>query len=163
MPRHSRQWCHLRESPSRNAGRDAPQFAVRQCNDGSHCGRDGPDVSLRHAQWRTDVAQCHIHKGATALGLTTTASAIYAITGVARAAESCHDYRSPGRVNANQWTSSPIPIVTSGRRGVGIPLCPRRLRQRRVDLRTASRPAVIFYSRDGGRSFRRFLRPNWPA
>jgi len=103
-----------------------------------------------------------IHKGATALGLTTTASAIYAITGVcSRSGVSCHDYRiARSPLNANQWTSSPIPIGHFGKTGVwGFPYVPDAFGSDVWISEQPPGPAVIFYSRDGGRSFQKIPAP----
>jgi photosystem II stability/assembly factor-like uncharacterized protein len=103
-----------------------------------------------------------IQKGATTLGLTTTANAIYAITGVCSAnGVSCHDYRiARSPLSANRWTSSPMPIGRSAKTGVwGFPYVPAAFGSDVWISEQPPGPAVIFYSRDGGRSFRKLTTP----
>ena len=103
-----------------------------------------------------------IHKGATTLGLTTTATSIYAITGVCSPnGVSCHDYRiARSPLSANQWTSSPLPIGHFGKTGVwGFPYVPDAFGS---DVWISEQPpgvAIVFYSRNGGRSFQKLLTP----
>jgi hypothetical protein len=103
-----------------------------------------------------------IQKGATTLGLTTTTKAIYAITGVCSPnGVSCHGYRiARSTLNANRWTSSPMPIGRFGKTGVwGFPYVPAAFGSEVWISEQPPGPAVIFYSRDGGRSFQKIPAP----
>ena len=103
-----------------------------------------------------------IHKGATTLGLTTTATSIYAITGVcSRNGVSCHDYRiARSPLSANRWTSSTMPIGHSRKTGAwGFPYVPDAFGSDVWISEQPPGPAVIFYSRNGGRSFQKLLTP----
>ena len=103
-----------------------------------------------------------IDKGATTLGLTTTATSIYAITGMcSRNGVSCHDYRiARSPLSANQWTSSTMPIGHSRKTGVwGFPYVPDAFGRDVWISEQPPGPAVIFHSRNGGRSFMKLLTP----
>jgi len=137
------------------------QFA--NVNDGyAIVGATGPTslyVTLNGARTWHKVT---IQKGARALGLTTTANAIYAITGVCSpSGTSCGDYRidrSP--LSANQWTSSRIPIGHSAKTGLwGFPYVPAAFGSEVWISEQPPGAAIIFYSRDGGRSFQKLTTP----
>ena len=103
-----------------------------------------------------------IQKGATTLGLTTTAKTIYAITGVCSPdGVSCRGYRiARSPLSANRWTSSTMPIGRSPKTGVwGFPYVPAAFGSNVWISEQPPGPAVIFFSRDGGRSFRKLTTP----
>jgi hypothetical protein len=103
-----------------------------------------------------------IKRGVTALGLTTTATSIYAITGVCSPnGDSCHDYRiARSPLSGNQWTSSTMPIGHFDKTGVwGFPNVPAAFGRDVWISEQPPGPAVIFYSRNGGRSFQKILTP----
>lgn len=128
-------------------------------NDGyAILGATGPTtlyVTLNGARtWRSVVVQ----KGSRTLGLTATASELYAITGVCSPSGStCHSYRvARSPLSANRWTSSPLPLGHYGKNGVwGFPYVPAAFGHEVWISEQPPGPAVIFYSRDGGTSFQK--------
>lgn len=140
---------------------DSVQFA--SVRDGyAIVGATGPTslfVTLNGARtWHKVVVQ----KGARTLGLTTTTNAIYAITGVCSSAgTSCRDYRiSRSPLSAHQWTSWRMPIGHSAKTGVwGFPYVPAAYGNEVWISEQPPGSAIIFYSRDGGRSFQKLLTP----
>jgi hypothetical protein len=102
-----------------------------------------------------------IQKGVTTLGLTTTLHEIYAITGICSTKGSCHDYRiARSPLSANRWTSSPMPMGHSAKYGMwGFPYVPDAFGNDVWISEQPPGPAVTFYSRDGGRSFRKLTTP----
>jgi len=140
---------------------DSLQFA--NVSDGyAIVGATGPTslyVTLNGARtWRRVTVQ----KGARTLGLTTTANALYAITGVCSpSGTSCHDYRiARSPLTAKQWTSSPMPIGHSAKTGSwGFPYVPAALGSEVWISEQPPGTAVIFYSRDGGRTFQKLTTP----
>jgi len=164
MPRHSRWPLCRRCGPCTDRSRDDRQHSVRQrprrLRD---CGRDRTDVSLCHTEWRTDVAQVVVQKGARTLGLTTATNAIYAITGVCSSSDTtCGDYhiaRSP--LSANRWTGWKMPIGHSAKTGVwDSPMfrLPTAARYGSPSNLPARRHLLL---RDSGRSFQKLITPNW--
>jgi hypothetical protein len=140
---------------------DSIQFA--NARDGyAIVGATGPTslfVTLNGARtWHRVVVQ----KGARTLGLTTATNAIYAITGVCSSSDTtCGDYhiaRSP--LSANRWTGWKMPIGHSAKTGVwGFPYVPAAYGSEVWISEQPPGPAVIFYSRDSGRSFQKLITP----
>ncbi len=103
-----------------------------------------------------------LQQGARMLGLTTTTNAIYAITGVCSSSgTSCGDYRiARSPLSASQWTSSSMPIGHSPKTGVwGFPYVPAAFGSEVWISEQPPGEAVIFYSRNGGRSFQKITTP----
>ena len=140
---------------------DSIQFA--NVHDGyAIVGETGPTslyVTLNDARtWRKVI----IEKGARVLGLTTTATGLYAITGICSSSGvSCHGYRiARSSLSATSWSSSPMPIGRSSRTGLwGFPYVPAAYGNEVWISEQPPGAAVIFYSRDGGRTFRKLTTP----
>jgi hypothetical protein len=139
---------------------DSIQFA--NVRDGyAIVGATGPTtlfVTLNGARTWHRVA---VEEGARTLGLTTTANAIYAITGVCSSSgTSCGDYRiARSSLSANRWTSSRMPIGHSAKTVWGFPYVPAAYGSEVWISEQPPGSAVIFYSRDGGRSFQKLTTP----
>src|ERR1019366_1307512 len=86
----------------------------------------------------------------------------YAIAGVCSPdGVSCRGYRiARSPLSANRWTSSSMPIGRSPKTGVwGFPYVPAAFGSNVWISEQPPGPAVIFFSRDGGRSFRKLTTP----
>ncbi len=99
--------------------------------------------------------------GVTTLGLTTTANSIVAVTGVcSRNGDSCHDYRiGRSSLSAQRWSSRSMPIGRSGKLVWGFPYVPAAFGNEVWISEQPPGPAVIFYSRDRGMSFKKVVTP----
>ncbi len=95
------------------------------------------------------------------LGFTVTSGAIYAITGVCtKNDDSCHGYAiARSSLAASRWTSSPMPLGHSGKYAWGFPYVPAAYGNDVWISEQPSGPAVIFFSRDGGRTFSKITAP----
>lgn len=140
---------------------DSIQFA--NVHDGyAIVGETGPTslyVTLDGARtWRKVI----IEKGARTLGLTTTANGLYAITGICSSSGvSCHGYRiARSSLRATSWSSSLMPIGRSPKTGLwGFPYVPAAYANEVWISEQPPGAAVIFYSRNGGRTFRKLTTP----
>jgi len=116
-------------------------------------------VTLNGARsWRRVIVQ----KGARTLGLTTTANGIYALTGVcSTSGSSCGDYRiAHSSFGATKWTSTKMPLGHFGKHGVwGFPYVPAASGNQVWISEQPPGSAIIFYSRDGGKTFRKLVTP----